>query len=136
MSEKQRIIVDIVADFVCPWCFVGLSSFLYAKEELDQTFEVIPRFRAYQLNPDTPFEGVDRQAYYEKKFPDAAQREIMRARLIESAMTAGADFDRIRFGRGRELRGGGPVEGHQHAGTDVAVETDRRDHRVRHAGSA
>jgi predicted DsbA family dithiol-disulfide isomerase len=93
MSEKQRIVVDIVADFVCPWCFVGLSSFLYAKEELDQTFEVIPRFRAYQLNPDTPFEGVDRQAYYEKKFPDAAQREIMRARLIESAMAAGADFD-------------------------------------------
>lgn len=90
---KPRLLVDVVADFVCPWCFVGLNSFLGAAEALAPDFVVAPRFRAYQLNPDTPFDGVDREAYYARKFPDPGQRAAMRARLVDAARGAGADFD-------------------------------------------
>jgi predicted DsbA family dithiol-disulfide isomerase len=93
MSAKPRLIVDVVADFVCPWCFVGLHGFVRAAAALAPAFEIVPRYRAYQLNPDTPEAGVDRAAYYARKFPDAEQRAMMRSRLVEAARAAGADFD-------------------------------------------
>ena len=60
MTEKPRLIVDIVSDFVCPWCYVGLHSYKAAEVALAGEFAIAPRFRAYQLNPDTPAQGVDR----------------------------------------------------------------------------
>ncbi len=93
MTERARLLVDIVADPVCPWCYVGLKSFMAAKERLKDEFIVLPRIRAYQLNPDTPAEGVDRQAYYAKKFPDAAQRAQMIHQLKAAALGAGFAFE-------------------------------------------
>ncbi len=89
----QRLIIDIVADPVCPWCFVGIHSFAAARAALAGDFEIVHRYRPYQLNPDTPAEGVDRAAYYEKKFPDPEQRRAGREALIAAAREAGADFD-------------------------------------------
>lgn len=93
MTAAPKLLVDVVADFVCPWCFVGLNSLLAAARDLATTYEVVPRFRAYQLNPDTPLEGFDREAYYTRKFPDAELRAATRARLLEAAHAAGAEFD-------------------------------------------
>lgn len=92
-EDRPRLLVDIVSDPVCPWCYVGLKSFIAAKERLKSEFIVLPRFRAYQLNPDTPAEGVDRQAYYAKKFPDEAQRTQMIHQLKAAALGAGFTFD-------------------------------------------
>jgi predicted DsbA family dithiol-disulfide isomerase len=93
MTAKPRLVVDIVADPVCPWCFVGLNSFLRAKQSLSEEFEIIPRWRAYQLNPDTPPEGADRKAYYREKFPDENYLNEARARIKETGEAAGAPFD-------------------------------------------
>lgn len=90
---KPRLLIDVVADFVCPWCYVGLHSYLRAASLLAAEHDVVTRFRAYLLNPDTPAEGVDRAAYYARKFPDAGQRAAMRSRLVAAAQAAGADFD-------------------------------------------
>ena len=92
-AERIRLLVDIVADPVCPWCYVGLKSFQLARERLKDEFIILPRIRAYQLNPDTPVEGVDRRAYYAKKFPDEAQREQMLHQLKAAALGAGFAFD-------------------------------------------
>ncbi|MHA7871925.1 MAG: DsbA family oxidoreductase [Hyphococcus sp.] len=89
-SERPRLLVDIVSDPVCPWCYVGLKSFQHARDRIAGAYQVLPRIRAYQLNPDTPMEGVDRVAYYAKKFPDEAQRAQM-AHAIKAA-AAGAGF--------------------------------------------
>lgn len=93
MTGPARLLVDLVSDPVCPWCYVGLNSYGLAAKILSKDFDVLTRFRAYQLNPDTPAEGADRRAYYERKFPDPAVREAMRARLMEAARNAGFDFD-------------------------------------------
>ncbi|MEL7488028.1 MAG: DsbA family oxidoreductase [Pseudomonadota bacterium] len=92
-SFRPRLLVDIVSDPVCPWCFVGLNAFFIAKETLSETHDVVARLRPYQLNPDTPLEGADRRAYYAKKFPDPAFRDDMRAQLMAAAEDAGAPFD-------------------------------------------
>lgn len=92
-TDRQRILVDIVSDPVCPWCYVGLKSFLAARDRLKDDFIILPRIRAYQLNPDTPEQGVDRQEYYEKKFPDKKKREEMALQLKAAAVGAGFSFD-------------------------------------------
>lgn len=92
-QNAPRLIVDLIADPVCPWCYVGLRSFFKARENLKKEFQVILRLRPYLLNPDTPKAGVDRQAYYDKKFPDTEQRKAMTEALIQTAIAVGFDFD-------------------------------------------
>lgn len=91
--SRPRLLVDIVSDPVCPWCYVGLKSFQLARDKIADSYQVLPRIRAYMLNPNTPFEGVDRQAHYEKKFPDKAQREQGVMALKAAAAGAGFKFD-------------------------------------------
>ncbi len=90
---RLRLLIDIVSDPVCPWCYVGLKSFQAARDRIAGEYQILPRIRAYMLNPDTPAAGVDRLAYYEKKFPDAAKREEMAMSLKAAAMGAGFKFD-------------------------------------------
>jgi predicted DsbA family dithiol-disulfide isomerase len=92
-KQRPRLLVDIVSDPVCPWCYVGLKSFQAAKDRINDDYQVLPRIRAYMLNPDTPAGGVDRAAYYEKKFPDKDQREQMVMSLKAAAIGAGFKFD-------------------------------------------
>lgn len=91
--DRPRLLVDIVADPVCPWCYVGLKSFELAKARIKDEFIILPRIRAYQLNPDTPAEGVNRRDYYARKFPDEAQRAQMIHQLKAAALGAGFAFD-------------------------------------------
>lgn len=67
--------IDIFSDVICPWCFIG-------KKRLEKALALRPlpdlqiHWRAFQLNPGMPAEGMDRQAYLAAKFggPDSAQR--------------------------------------------------------------
>ncbi len=92
-TDRPRLLVDIVSDPVCPWCYVGLKSFQHARDRISDQFQVLPRIRAYQLNPDTPEAGVDRKGYYARKFPDETQRKQMVHTLQAAAAGAGFSFD-------------------------------------------
>ena len=77
--------LDIYSDTICPWCYVG-------KRRLERALAPRPppglsiRWRAFQLNPGMPAEGMDRQEYLEVKFggPERA------ARIYEAVRQAGA----------------------------------------------
>lgn len=90
---KERVLVDIVSDIVCPWCYVGVRSFLTARDRLAAEFEIVPRFRPYQLNPGLPSAGVDRHAFYAKKFPDPDRLAAARDAIRENARLTGFSFD-------------------------------------------
>ena len=92
-TSRLRLLIDIVSDPVCPWCYVGLKSFQSARDRIAGDYQVLPRIRAYMLNPDTPADGVDRAAHYQKKFPEEAQREQMLMQLKAAALGAGFKFD-------------------------------------------
>ncbi len=92
-AARPRLLIDIVSDPVCPWCYVGFKAFQLARDRLNDEFQILPRMRAYMLNPDTPAGGVDRAAYYAKKFPDEAQREQGAMQLKAAALGAGFKFD-------------------------------------------
>lgn len=89
--------LDIFSDTICPWCYVG-------KRRLQRALAVRPqpglqiRWRAFQLNPGMPPDGMERRAYIEAKFgsPERARR------IYEAVSQAGAGegiafaFDRMR----------------------------------------
>jgi predicted DsbA family dithiol-disulfide isomerase len=50
--EKPSIIV--ISDFVCPWCYIGLSEV----ERLSKEYDIDVEFAPFFLRPDTPPEGM------------------------------------------------------------------------------
>ena len=90
---KPSLRIDIAADIVCPWCYIGLQSYWRAAEDLRQDFELTTQYRVYMLNPDHPLEGMDRVQYYAAKFPDPERRSQMADAMAKSASEIGVDFD-------------------------------------------
>jgi len=92
---KKMLTIDVVSDPVCPWCFVGkrrLESAIAQLPELDITV----RWHPFQLNPDMPREGRNRQEYYREKFGEE------RAKMMLSGLQdTGAD-EGISFGQDPE----------------------------------
>ena len=84
--------LDIISDPICPWCYIGKARLDRALESRpDHTFDI--HWRPFQLNPDMPPEGMDRQAYLEWKFggPDGAARVY--GQIEQTARDTGLDID-------------------------------------------
>lgn len=91
MTENlPRIRIDVVSDVICPWCFIGKRD-LEAALKQRPSLQVDVHWRAFQLNPDMPAEGMDRADYLRAKFGDAAGGDIY-DRVKEAGRQAGIDF--------------------------------------------
>ncbi|MBL8700175.1 MAG: DsbA family oxidoreductase [Alphaproteobacteria bacterium] len=84
------MLIDIVSDVICPWCFIG-------KRRLERALQLAPQadleitWRPFQLNPDFPPEGMDRAEYLRAKFGDANGGNMYQ-RLRAAAAPDGIDF--------------------------------------------
>lgn len=90
--------IDVFSDVVCPWCFVGkrrLDAALAAAGITDAAIH----YHAFQLNPDLPPGGMDRQEYMRQKFGDAGNVERIHDRVREAGRSAGIEFRFDRIGR-------------------------------------
>jgi predicted DsbA family dithiol-disulfide isomerase len=92
----MKLTVDLISDFVCPWCFVGearlrAASALLAQERPEVQLEV--RWLPYFLDPAMPPGGVPYQAYVEAKFGSAEGVRAMQARVTEVAAESGVSID-------------------------------------------
>jgi len=89
--------IDIVADIACPWCFIG-------KRRLERALALRPdivatrSWRAFQLNPDMPAEGISREFYLVAKFGGARQATRSFTTISAAGRSAGIEFafERIR----------------------------------------
>lgn len=93
MGMAQKISVDIVADLVCPWCWLGKRNWDTAREAVPE-IEVETVWRPYQLDPTLPREGKPYRDYMKAKFAgeDAARWNAMREHLEQAAPGAGIEF--------------------------------------------
>ena len=78
MSEPLR--VDVVFDFVCPWCYIGKRRLEAAlevwKTEHPGDPEPVVHWLPYQLNPDIPAGGMSRREHVALKHgPAGPSRE-------------------------------------------------------------
>jgi predicted DsbA family dithiol-disulfide isomerase len=83
--------IDIFSDTICPWCFIG-------KRRLERTLAERPQpnltlhWRAFQLNPDMPEGGMDRQRYLELKFGGTVNAKSVYDQVRAAGESEGIDF--------------------------------------------
>ena len=92
--------IDVVSDFVCPWCFLGKSR---VKNAMALAQEKHPELRfqlnwlPYFLGPDVPQAGQPYRAYLEAKFGGARQVESAQQRVIDAGCEDGVEYDFARI---------------------------------------
>lgn len=87
--------VDVIADFVCPWCYIG-------KHRLDEALASVlgpvqVAWHPFQLNPDMPDDGMLLEDYLRDKFgePEALQPALDQLTRLGAAEGLELAFDRI-----------------------------------------
>ena len=90
------MILDVYADVVCPWCYVGerrLEEALSLRPEV----EVERRWRPFQLQPGMPEGGMPWDVFARRKFGGELNARGAFARLTAVGRSEGIrfDFDRV-----------------------------------------
>jgi predicted DsbA family dithiol-disulfide isomerase len=86
------ISLDILSDVACPWCYIGKANLDRALEaRADHPFQV--EWHPFQLNPDMPPGGMDRDAYMAAKFGSRENVARVHEPLLRQAAEAGVTFD-------------------------------------------
>ncbi len=101
MTAATTLDLDLVSDFVCPWCFIGKTRLERALADLQAVrpdIEVHVRWWPFLLNPDTPPEGEPYRAFLEAKFGGPRKVDEILARIADAARPDGLAFafERIR----------------------------------------
>lgn len=88
--------VDIIADLVCPWCYLG-------KRRLDDALLAVHgpsavNWYPFQLNPSMPETGMSFEQYLADRFGDPVSLQPALAQLTAAGTAEGIDFrfDRIK----------------------------------------
>jgi len=89
--KDEPLRIEITSDFVCPWCYLGEARLEKALKLAAPDMDISLKWRPYELNPNQPREGVDRQEYMEKKFGlDRVKK--MEAHMKELGKEEGLEF--------------------------------------------
>ncbi|OFX00615.1 MAG: disulfide bond formation protein DsbA [Alphaproteobacteria bacterium RIFCSPHIGHO2_12_FULL_66_14] len=99
MDQAQPVgRIDVISDAICPWCYIG-------KRQLERALDLLAAkhcavtvaWHPFQLNPEMPAEGVERQQYRIAKFGSLERSQQLDQRITDTAATVGLEFhlDRI-----------------------------------------
>lgn len=94
-SLSRTVPLEVYADLVCPWCWIGERRLLAAIETLrltahDVAFDLV--WRPFQLDPGMPPEGMPWTAFVDRKFGGLAAAEPMFAQVTAAGAPDGVDF--------------------------------------------
>jgi predicted DsbA family dithiol-disulfide isomerase len=92
MSDTvEPLVIDVVSDVVCPWCFIGkrrLEKAVASRPDLP----VEVRFHPYFLNDWVPREGVSRTEYLTTKFGSVDRYNQNAQRIVGVAAGEGLTY--------------------------------------------
>ena len=86
------LMIDVVSDVVCPWCFIG-------KRRLEKALALRPdipveiRWRPYFLNDWIPREGISRDEYLTRKFGSPERYKAIAGRVAAAAAAEGLTYN-------------------------------------------
>lgn len=83
--------IDIFSDVICPWCFIGKRRLERALRERPQE-DLAICWRAFQLNPDMPIQGMPRHLYLEAKFGGSERAGQIYETIRQNGQREGIDF--------------------------------------------
>jgi len=83
--------VDVIADLICPWCYLG-------KRRLDDALSAVHgpslvSWYPFQINPAMPVSGMALDEYLEKRFGSAEKLQPAMDELTLLGKAAGINFD-------------------------------------------
>ena len=82
--------IEIFSDIACPWCFIGKRRLERALLNSAASAEL--GFRAFQLQPGLPTEGVPAEPFFERKFGGAERMRATFERVTEVGRADGIHF--------------------------------------------
>lgn len=85
-------LVEIVADFVCPWCFIGKRRLERALERSRRRGNYSVRWLPYELDPSVPAEGQERLRYRTQRFGSLARSMQLDQRATLAGREVGIGF--------------------------------------------
>jgi len=86
------MIIEVFADTICGWCFIGQTKLNKALKNFPETkFEI--KHVPFQLNPDMPKEGIEREQYLKIKFGGKEFAQPMYDRMTEEAKKEDLNFN-------------------------------------------
>ena len=93
----MKLVVDVISDVICPWCYIGKRRLEAAIAALDGQRELQVHWHPFQLNPMMPREGISRKEYRIRKFGSWERSMLLDANIVVAGKDAGVlfDFDRI-----------------------------------------
>jgi predicted DsbA family dithiol-disulfide isomerase len=89
MAVRMRI--DVFSDTICPWCYLGKRRFELALAARPQ-YEPRVSWRPFELNPDLPWDGVERAGVLAAKMGGPAQIADNHAALKLLGEAVGLEF--------------------------------------------
>jgi len=101
------MLIETFADLICPWCYIGRHRLLRALAERPRVAPEV-RWQPFQLNPDMPRQGMERDAYMAAKFGGPE-----RARQILSVVEDTAERDGLDLRMGRIKRTPNTFDAHR-----------------------
>jgi predicted DsbA family dithiol-disulfide isomerase len=96
-QQANALVVDMVSDLICPWCFVAKRRVEKAAEILGQKVEM--HWLPFELNADMPVNGLDRRVYRSAKFGSWEQSQRLDARVAAAGAEVGITFHHDRMKR-------------------------------------
>lgn len=95
-ASPATLQVDVIADLICPWCYLG-------KRRLDDALAAVHgpnlvRWYPFQINPAMPLSGMTLDEYLEKRFgsSEKLQSAMDELTLIGKAEGINFDFDKLK----------------------------------------
>ena len=88
---KNQILIDVVSDVVCPWCYIGKRRLEKGIEGTQYSDNVQVKYHPFQLDPSVPIEGTDFQTYMENRFGAGFVSKFQQ--VEQAAQGEGLDFD-------------------------------------------
>ena len=82
--------VEVIADFVCPFCFLGKRRFDAALKAVRGPTDV--HWYPFQLNPEMPAEGLSFDEYLTRRFGSPENVAPALTHLADEGKAAGIDF--------------------------------------------
>lgn len=76
--------IEIISDFICPWCFVAESRLQRAIVQLNSTRDFQLVWRPFELNPNMPRMGMERKTYRSMKFGSWDYSKKLDAQIIQA----------------------------------------------------
>ncbi len=90
-SSPATLQVDVIADLICPWCYLG-------KRRLDDALSAVHgpslvSWYPFQINPAMPSSGMSLDEYLDKRFGSAEKLQPAMDEITRMGKTAGINFN-------------------------------------------